>query len=166
MATPKISHEVVLALLHYEPDSGEFFWRNVPKGYKGVGKRAGTLNTIGYEIIQINGKKYGAHRLAWLYCNGVWPTYHIDHINRIRHDNRIVNLRDVPHSVNMQNGPYKSATPGVTWSKKNQKWQAQLMAYGKYRYLGLFSSVEEAQAAHARGVAMYQPTRPRAEADL
>lgn len=166
MATPKIPHEVVRALLHYDPDSGLFNWRTRPAGYKGSGTAAGTINNLGYVIVTVRGAKYGAHRLAWVYHHGVWPTHAIDHINRVRHDNRIVNLRDVPMTENAQNVTRAGKTPGVTLVKKSGRWQAQLMAYGKYRYLGQFLTLEAAQEAYARGVAMYQPSRPNADAHL
>jgi len=56
------------------------------------------LIKIGYIIIKINRKDYQAHRLAWLYEYGNFPKQTIDHINRIKTDNRICNLRDVSQS--------------------------------------------------------------------
>ena len=69
---------------------------------KNIGKGVGSKNN-GYIFIKIKGSNYSAHRLAWLYVYGVWPTYHLDHINRLRDDNRINNLRDIPQHLNCLN---------------------------------------------------------------
>lgn len=68
-----------------------------------AGKIAGKANRDGYLSIKLKGKFFLAHRLIWLLHNGNWPQYEIDHLNGDPRDNRIENLRDVPHSVNMHN---------------------------------------------------------------
>jgi hypothetical protein len=62
----------------------------------------GTSNGFGYLRITVLGKSYYAHRLAWFYMNGEWPDQ-IDHINGIKSDNRIENLRNVTVQQNNQN---------------------------------------------------------------
>lgn len=95
-------------LLYYDKDTGFFIWKkdifNLNK-YNIVrqGDIAGSINKQGYITISINGKRYSAHRLAWLYTYGHFPKQEIDHINRIRNDNRLYNLRDVSHKVNTEN---------------------------------------------------------------
>lgn len=112
----------VRQLLRYEPDTGMFFWKeralasfaNERAGKiwnaKYANKKAGSVLTEGYVQIKLMGKKYLAHRLAWLCVNGDWPTQEIDHMNRIRNDNRIVNLRDVSKSENLRNTTQKGKT--------------------------------------------------------
>jgi AP2 domain./HNH endonuclease. len=73
----------------------------------------------GHIQLSIDGKTYGAHRLAWLYVYGTWPKYHIDHINRIPSDNRISNLRLATMSENRCNSPGKKGKElpkGVHWN--------------------------------------------------
>jgi hypothetical protein len=79
---------------------------------------------------------------------GKWPELEVDHINRIRDDNRWCNLRDVSRAINAQNMPlYKNNTSGhtgVCWNKKFNKWQVLCRANGKQVYGGLFDNKEEA----------------------
>lgn len=64
---------------------------------------SGSLDKDGYLIIKIKGKQYKAHRLVFAYFNGRFPEREIDHINRIRTDNRIENLRECTRTQNIQN---------------------------------------------------------------
>lgn len=64
---------------------------------------AGSIDHYGYLILKIKGRQYKSHRLAWLYCYGEMPPHNIDHINGIKTDNRITNLRSVPQSENNKN---------------------------------------------------------------
>lgn len=54
---------------------------------------AGSYDKNGYLILKIKGKQFKAHRVVWFLCNGYFPNEEIDHINRVRDDNRIENLR-------------------------------------------------------------------------
>ena len=147
------------SLFHYDPLTGVFtnkVDRN-PRAPKGA--IAGYINTIGYTVIQVNGRKLHAHRLAWLYMTGEWPTDEIDHINRIRSDNRFANLRPATHLQNCHNTTDRvnntSGHRGVTWNKARNKWQAQIAFMGKHLYLGLFDSVDEAAAVRKEAVARF-----------
>jgi len=103
-----ITQEKLKKLLYYNKDTGFFVWKkdifNLNK-YKvaNQGDIAGCISSGGYIQISIGGKCYSAHRLAWLYEFGHFPKLQIDHINRVRDDNRIDNLRDVSGKVNMSN---------------------------------------------------------------
>jgi hypothetical protein len=107
----------------YDKDTGIFTRRHFGKRSKLAG-RVGNIKTNGYLEVGIGGKKYLLHRLAWLYTYGLWPLFHIDHINGIKTDNRIANLRDVTHTVNMQNrsGGEKIGYVG----RFRDRWRAQL----------------------------------------
>lgn len=101
--------------------------------------------------IFIDKKAYLAHRLAWLYVHGTFPANDIDHINGVRHDNRIENLRDVPRVVNAhnRNRANKNNSHGrLGVYKVRHRWVAQLGAKGARRYLGIFDSAVEAEAAY------------------
>src|SRR4030095_4704758 len=84
-------------LLRYDRRSGVFYWRIAPPRTDiKAGARAGCVDVAGYWKIQLEGKQYYGHRLAWLYVYGCWPKRPkaIDHKNRIKTDNRIANLRE------------------------------------------------------------------------
>lgn len=138
-------------LLNYDPDTGEFTWRQTVAN-RLCGTRAGA-NNHGYRQIRIERKLYQAHRLAWCYVYGVWPPYMVDHINGIKGDNRIANLRLATNQENQQNrrtpqgsNPYI----GVSWNKAAKRWEAQIRLQGKPTYLGRFSTPEEAHAAYLK----------------
>ena len=63
----------------------------------------GSLDSDGYLIVKIKGKQYKAHRLVYLMLNGHFPDGEIDHINRVKTDNRIENLRVADRSLNVNN---------------------------------------------------------------
>jgi len=98
-----ITQQELKELLHYNPETGIFTRKTKVNRNKVIGSIAGTTDFHGYVAIAIDGKKYKAHRLAWLYMYGKFPDNCIDHINNITTDNRIVNLRDATLSQNQCN---------------------------------------------------------------
>ena len=92
-----------------------------------------------------------AHRLAWLIHSGAMPDAEIDHINGIKSDNRISNLRCVTHEENSRNkAKYSNNTSGVsgvTWDSREGKWRAHVKAQKKQNFLGLFHDINEAAKA-------------------
>lgn len=112
--------------------------------------------SVGYHMVQfrLNGTqhKYLAHHVAWFMTYGVWPM-EIDHINRDRADNRIVNLREVTRAENLRNridaSSIQSQYDCVSWHKSNRKWQARLpyKIDRKRTQLGYFDCEHEAYAA-------------------
>ena len=149
-----ITAEKLREFLEYDPNTGVFRWR-----FPRVGVRrdrnsiAGTVSKKdGYRIIQINGNLGKAHRLAWLYVHGRWPANQIDHINGIRDDNRITNLREATNAENARNAKRlrsnKSGYKGVYWHKSNRRWIAQVNIDGRCSHLGSFGTAEAAHAAY------------------
>lgn len=161
MATEILTAERLRELLDYDPLTGIFTWRtrrgSVPRG--GV---AGHLGAHRYVVIKLGRRRHRAHRLAWLHTHGVWPALHIDHINGVRHDNRLVNLREANHSENAQNQPHLRANNtsgflGVTWSARDKRWQAGININKKRIHLGHFHTAEEASAAYREAKARLHP---------
>lgn len=99
-----LTYEQVAALLRADPATGVLWW--LPAS--GRHGRAGGMVRCesGYVNVVLHGRSFKAHRLIWLLCTGSWPKYFIDHINGDRHDNRLANLRDVPHAENQRNQIY------------------------------------------------------------
>lgn len=137
-------------LFSYSENTGRLT-RLVSRGPAKFGTEAGCLNHDGYRRIKIDGALYFAHRLAWLYVTGNWPEFDIDHINGLRDDNRIVNLRDVSKSTNKQNTRSHRADNslgvlGVT--KVGRSYRAVIWTDGKQRHIGCFLTPEIASAAY------------------
>ena len=150
--------------LDYEPSTGTFRWKAKPVvsreaarwNTRYAAQEAGTVERQGYVriLFQLEGRKHKirAHRLAWFMSTGKVPVGEIDHINQIKGDNRIENLRDVSRSQNQRNGTRKktnsSGIPGVGWHKQRQKWCAQAACIGKRsRHIGLFDNKDDAERA-------------------
>lgn len=138
-------------VLSYHPESGEFTWiKSRRHGFSG--RKAGTVNGKGYIQVCIDGKLHLAHRLALLYVTGEMPK-EVDHINRVRDDNRIENLRDsISHANNMGNQSIQkrdksSSYKGVCWDKNRGKWMASIKVNRRRIHLGRFS--DETLAAKA-----------------
>lgn len=130
-------------LITYEPATGRFFWLKPTARCCKVGDIAGyTVNSHGYVRININGRSYGAHRLAFLIMTGEWPTYEVDHIDGDPSNNRWMNLREATRAQNNQN----RRNAGV--GRCNGKWRAYIKVYGIQRHIGMFDTEEEAIAAY------------------
>ena len=143
----------VRELLSYDWTTGEFTWSVARSGHR-AGAVAGSSGQDGYRTIMIDGKAYKAHRLAWLLYYGSWPVDQIDHINRVRNDNRIKNLRQATKSENQINsGIYrnnKSGYRGAHWRKATNKWVTTIRGSGKTRHLGVFTTAAEAHESYLR----------------
>ena len=147
-----ITYKELIDILDYNPDSGIFTWKTTRSSRAIKGSMAGTLTADGYISININRNIYRAHRLAWLYCFQEWPTNFLDHINGIKHDNSLNNLREVTKAENSYNikGHKDSTTKvkGVYFNKLNNNYRAQIRYNGKTLSLGSFKTVEEASTAY------------------
>ncbi len=138
-------------LMSYEPATGKFIWLDRPNApmFRYGGKEAGSVNNKGYVSICVEEKRYLAHRLAWLYMTGVWPSHEIDHRNRDKQDNSWINLCDASHIENCHNkGIASNNTSGARGvSKHRNKWQARIRINYKLIHLGVFDTYEDAVAA-------------------
>ncbi len=140
-------------LLHYNPETGLFTWLARGGSRRRAGDVAGSVKKDGYRYIGLCGERFLAHRLAWFYQHGEWPTDEVDHKNRARDDNRISNIRAATRAQNAINlGPRRNSTAdsaGAYYRPKLGKWVSQISDRGKTRYLGLFTTEASAKAAYA-----------------
>jgi hypothetical protein len=97
------------------------------------------------------GKTYYVHRLAWFFVHGVMPGNQVDHINGVKGDNRIANLRNATQSQNLANTPAKrdntSGAKNVHWCNTRRVWVAKVKRDGKTRHAGDFHDYESAVVA-------------------
>jgi hypothetical protein len=144
--------EVLNRFLIFDQETGYFFWRIAPSPRVKAGVLAGTLNSSGYRQIRIKKKQFLASRLAWLMAYGSFPNGEIDHIDRNKDNNRILNLRVVTRKQNMENtGKRKdnsSGYKGVSWEPRNQMWKSQIQHNKVKIHLGFHSSPEAASKAY------------------
>lgn len=99
----QVTFEIASRLIAYDALTGVLTWRVSPRYGIPAGSTVGCTNGRGYVVVSFLGRKFTAHRLAWLLHYGEWPTQVIDHINRKKADNRIANLRDVTQAENLKN---------------------------------------------------------------
>ncbi len=154
-----VTQDTLKSLLTYNAETGWFRW-NRRRGSRGAGKLAGSPDKKGYINISLSRKLYKAHRLAWLYVYGEWPNGEIDHINWVKNDNRICNLRAVTRGENMQNT--QRADKGV--SLKGKVWRARITINKRQIFLGYFPDRDSALAARKAAETLYHSHRP-ADAD-
>jgi len=143
-----LTQERLKELLHYDPDTGIFTWIKATGPRCKIGNVAGSIQTFGYRQIKLNTINYCAHKLAWFYFYGELHNGEFDHINRIKDDNRIVNLRKATRSNNTQNVPIrkdnKSGYKGVSWNGYKKRWIAQIFINGKQKQIKASKNIEDA----------------------
>lgn len=147
-----ITREELCEYFNYDQLTGIFTWKKDRPHNKLIGKECRYINSDGYSVIFFNKKRYLAHRLAWLYVYEEYPNQQIDHINMIKSDNRIKNLRLANCSTNKFNTNARidntSGYKGVFFNKKNKNWQAIAGINGKKKYLGAFDNPQDASKAY------------------
>lgn len=156
-----MAHEILTAerlreVLHYDPETG-IFTRKIRLAQRHqVGDRADFVarggGLKGYYRVSLFSERHLAHRLAWLYVYGEWPKFEIDHLDGDRANNRIVNLRDVPASINSQNKhkarvDNRSGLLGVT-TFGDGRFRASLYIKGKRVHIGMYQTPEAAHEAY------------------
>jgi len=146
-------------VLYYSPESGLFRWIAPTSNRVKAGWLAGLVRKNGYVSINVDGRRYYAHRLAWLYMTGAWPPAQIDHIDRNPVNNAFRNLRLATPSENMQNTSKRrdntSGYKGVTYRKDSGKWHAQIRVKGENMGLGSYTSKIKAAQAYAIAASVY-----------
>ena len=162
-----ITAEHLRSILNYDPDTGVFTWRQKTGPTAKIGAVAGGVNKRGYWYIRVGGSKQLAHRLAWLYMVGEWPTTDIDHLNLNKTDNRWDNLRAATDAQNKANSALYSNNlsgfKGVSRRPCGYKWRARIQVNKTLKNLGDFSSPELAHAAYLKAAEEFFGEFARAE---
>lgn len=156
----KLDIETLRELLEYNPNTGKLKWRSRGLSYFGnnsrvckiwntkcAGKEVGS-SSYSYVRVSLNSISYKGHRVAWAIYYGEWPKGQLDHINGVKTDNRIVNLREVFGNGNSKNMPKQrnntSGVVGVYWFKRDNLWKAQIQVNNKSIHLGYFTNKQDA----------------------
>lgn len=145
MAEQIITQEYLQTIFEYK--DGHLFWKIKPAKKINIGQKAGCICPDGYVCINFNKKRYQAHRLIYIYHHNFIEN-EIDHINTIRNDNRIENLRTATRSQNAYNQtvPKNSTTgiKGISWNKREKKWQVSLKINGHKKSFGYYNDIDYA----------------------
>lgn len=151
--------EYLKSIVDYDPLTGVFTWKPRPWNAQWSSRFAGTTaghvsKFNGYIKLRYNGKSYSAHRLAWLYMTGEWPSRDIDHRDTDRTNNRWANLRLATDSLNSANRSLScrstSGYKGAHWLKARGEWNSRIVVRGKAINLGYFQSAELAHEAYVK----------------
>jgi HNH endonuclease len=171
-----LTQDHLKSILDYDQDSGDFTWKIRPSShfkndnglrlYKSryEEKKAGHIDSQGYKVININGKNFKAHRLAFLFMTGRMPFQQIDHINGIRNDNRWINLREATKAENLQNQKKAQSDNkstgllGASFNKRKKYFQSRINVAGKQIYIGGFKTAQEAHEAYLQAKRKFHKT--------
>jgi hypothetical protein len=141
----------------FEYKDGFLYWKK-SKGTVKAGSKAGNQRKDGYIDIGYKGKLIRAHRIIWFMHYGFMPDF-IDHINGLRNDNRIENLRVATRQQNQMNLKTRfdnsSGYTGVYWVKRLNKWFARIQLGYKTKHLGVFESIDDAIAVRKNAEIKY-----------
>ncbi|TFH72404.1 HNH endonuclease [Gammaproteobacteria bacterium LSUCC0112] len=144
------SHEELKNTFTYSGETGLLYWKKRNSNRIKIGDAAGSLSNLGTIQLRINGRLFSAHRVIWAIVHGYEPPADlvIDHIDGVRSNNRISNLRLVTQAENTRNTRIgrrnKSGVLGVSFKKSKRRWIAIISDHGKSIYLGSFIKKEGA----------------------
>ena len=154
-----ITHAELKAVLRYYPHSGRFWWLKAKAGRQRSKPVGSPKEVASYLQIMISGVSYLAHRLAWFYMTGEWPSDEVDHEDRNKQNTAWKNLRPATHKQNSENVAVrkhsKSQIKGVHYDRKRRTWQAYIDHEGKRRHLGRHPTSDLATAARKSAEADY-----------
>lgn len=151
-AEKALTHDRLLELLHYEPETGVFTRLSTVNIRSQRGMQAGSISTLGYRLLGIDYHRFYEHRVAWFYVHKEWPPHTIDHIDGDRANNRLSNLRLATLTDNNRNKPVRSTSQtGFKGVKRvGRRFRAQIDVNGRSIHLGYFASPEDAHCAYCK----------------
>ena len=159
-----LEYREALELFRYDYETGALYWRRRVSNHVPKTLEAGTQrksNSDGYLNVSVHGRVYPVHRVVMLMCYGFYGEgLEVDHINHVRNDNRLVNLRFVTRGENLKNKALSSKnTSGVTgvyFLKARKKYIAQIKVNRKAIHLGMFDTLEGAAEARRQADRKYK----------
>jgi hypothetical protein len=118
-----------------------------------------------YVTVMFKGRVLQGHRVAWFLHYGTDADGFIDHINGVRTDNRIINLRSVTHQQNCLNSRPKTAgrLKGAQFSTARGVYQSSIRVGARRVFLGNFSTEVEAHEAYVAAAVKYHGEFARTE---
>lgn len=153
----------------YDKENGKLFWKERPESHFArawvakkvnedrAGKEAG-FDHDGYRRVRVGSSALMIHAIVYFFENGTWSE-EIDHVNGVKDDNKIENLRSVSHAENMKNRRLnknnKSGYPGVVWEKSKGLWAVRMPVNGKLKTLGRSKSLDRAIEIKKAGEALH-----------
>jgi hypothetical protein len=164
---PLPSREYLLECFSYE--DGLLIWKVRPREHfktargwnifntRDAGKPAGVLNKLGYVVVCVGYRRCYTHRVIWAMFRDVTPGLEIDHINNVKSDNRVENLREATRQENINNSPArknnKLGVKGVCVA--DGKFISQLPVNGTNTHVGTFATLEEAKTAYDQAARLH-----------
>ena len=151
----KLTQKLLKTLLHYDPETGVFRWNLTRRGVC-RGQVAGSVHSTGYRCISLQRRSYRAGRLAFFYMKGRWPDPQIDHINRIRDDDRWSNLREVTQAENNSNKAGANPAGYIGVEIRRGMYRARIQRNGFKIDLGTYETPEEASQAYSEASTIFE----------
>lgn len=132
----------------FEYKAGNLYWKISPSNNTKAGSLVGSLTLKGYRRFEFRNKNYSVHRIIWEMFNGPIPEgLEIDHINGIRDDNQIENLRLANRNQNCCNALRIKRDLPKGIQRKYGKYHSSIWFKRKYYWLGSYETLEDAIAA-------------------
>lgn len=157
------TQEYLLQCLNYDPDSGVLRWKQRPLEHfrdrrvfniwnaRFPHAVAGCKHSTGYVFLSLDDRKFKAHRIIWRMVTGEEPE-EVDHRDTDRANNRWDNLREASRVTNIHNSTARSSSTtglkGVSLDKRRGLFAAYLTVNKHRRFLGYFTTPEEAKRAY------------------
>jgi hypothetical protein len=149
--------EEIRDFLDYQPETGVVVWKKKPSRKVVPGNEVTTTDRYGYRQVMFKRTLYRLHRVIWFLYYGEQPGDRvIDHINGLKGDNRISNLRLVSRQVNQHN----RKAFGISYVKGTGKWSAQIYLDDKRHFLGYHTCPLMAGLAYQEAKKLLHPTAP------
>lgn len=150
--------------ISYNPKTGVLTWKKNSGFKQKVGHEITCKNFDGYITVGFKCKRYRGHRVAWFITYGEWPK-EIDHINGIRDDNRLINLRKITRKFNNINSKLRkdnlSGKAGVSKCAYGNKWVVRISTKNKYLMIGRFDNLQNAIDARIAAELKYYKVNSR-----